>query len=89
MSNIRKSYQNLSVLLAGQVEIGKVYLLAQLPAGITFLHDRKRFKTMAPPKYNTAAMTCGNSSSSEVWHLAAQRTDRVGYREEVKVVAKA
>lgn len=88
MKSIRKSYQNLTVLQVNQVEIGKTYLLAQLPAGITFLHCRKRFKTMAPPKYNTAAMTCGNSSRSEVWHLAGQRTDKVGYREQVRVVEK-
>jgi len=80
-------YENQSVLAPERVEIGKSYLLGELPSGITFQLGRGNFQTMTHPKYNLVARNC-SAAAAQVWNSTAGRIHRVAYRQRVKVVGK-
>jgi|GEM_PF-3984826 len=81
-------YENQSVLSPEKIELGKSYLLGELPAGIAFQLGRGSFKTMTHPKYNLVARNC-SGAHAQVWNTTFGRIHRIAYRQRVKVVGKA
>jgi hypothetical protein len=82
-------YENKSVLTPDKVEIGKSYLLGELPCGISFKLGSGIFSTVTYPKYNLVVRNCLQKRPAEVWNIQASKTHRVMYRQRVKVVGKA
>jgi hypothetical protein len=78
-------YSNPTVLSVDKVEIGKSYLLAELPAGILFRFGSGTFRTVLPPKYNIVARNC-QGAPAEVWNEGKRDHHRVAYRQKVRVV---
>jgi len=80
-------YENQSVLDKTNVEIGKTYLLGELPAGIAFQLGRGLYTTVTHPKYNLVVRNCA-AAPAEVWNITLKRSHRVAYRQKVKVMGK-
>jgi hypothetical protein len=78
-------YSNPTVLSVDKVEIGKSYLLAELPAGILFRFGSGTFRTVLPPKYNIVARNC-QGAPAEVWNENRKEGHRVAYKKKVKVI---
>jgi hypothetical protein len=81
-------YENPHVLATAKVEIGKSYLLAELPAGIRFRLGGGIFRTVIPPKYNLVSRNC-QGGQAEVWNERKQGSHRIAYRKKVRVIGLA